>query len=77
LGQNVDCLCADIDELEGNSAINYAQGHLNELRVDGRLWQIEYMCPETAVRWLLDYPHSEYHGGGHPHLRKISNSYEK
>lgn len=74
LGQNMDCLCADIVELEGNSAIDYVQGHLNELRVDGRLWQIEYMCPETAVRWLMDYPNGEYHGGGPPRLRKISNS---
>jgi hypothetical protein len=65
------CKCPILTELEGNDALDYAELHLVEIFVNGRTWEIEYKCPDTGVRWLLDYPHSEYHGGGSPRLRKL------
>jgi hypothetical protein len=65
------CKCNEITELDGAEAKLYAQHHLKKVRVDGNLWQIEYECLDTGVRWILDYPHSEYHGGGSPRLRKV------
>ena len=66
------CICKKTTELNGAEAIEYAQEHLNKIRVDGDSWQIEYECPDTHIRWLMDYPHGELHGGGPPRLRKIS-----
>ena len=33
-------------------------------------WETEYEDPKTGAIWVMDYPHSEYHGGGSPRLRK-------
>jgi hypothetical protein len=70
----MNCKCADITELEGNEALDYVKQHLMEVFVDGKTWEIEYECPNTGIRWLLDYPHGEYHGGGSPRLRKLPHN---
>jgi hypothetical protein len=72
----MNCRCAEINELDGAEAEIYAQNHLKKIRVDGELWQIEYECPDTDARWLMDFPQSEYHGGGPPRLCKLTNSSE-
>ena len=72
----MNCRCDKIKELDGVEAEIYAQNHLRKIRVDGELWQIEYECPDTGARWLMDFPHSEYHGGGPPRLRKLTSSSE-
>jgi hypothetical protein len=68
------CKCPELTELEGNEAKNYAGQHLTEVFVNGKTWEIEYKCPDTGARWLMDFPQSEYHGGGPPRLRKLTGS---
>jgi len=65
------CICQEITEIEGNDADEYAKNHLKQISVDAENWQITYKCPITGFRWLKDYPHSEYHAGGSPRLRKM------
>jgi hypothetical protein len=65
------CFCNDIDEIEGVDAQAYCSKHLKKLFVDGKKWQITYICPVTDIQWLEDYPDSEYHGGGSPRLRRL------
>jgi hypothetical protein len=72
----MNCKCPELTELEGNEALDYAEQHLMEIFVNGKTWETEYKCPDTGVRWLLDYPHGEYHGGGSPRLRKLTTSSE-
>ena len=67
----MNCNCQNTSELNGNDAIEYAENHLIKIQVDGENWQILYKCPLTGIQWLKDYPHSEYHGGGSPRLRKM------
>lgn len=69
----MNCRCNKITELEGADAKLYARRHLKKIRVDSELWTIEYECPDTGTRWVMDFPHSEYHGGGPPRLRKLLN----
>ncbi|TFH33113.1 MAG: hypothetical protein E4G99_11905 [Anaerolineales bacterium] len=71
------CQCCSIGKLEGAEAKSYAREHLIEVRVDEERWVTELRCPEIGERFLLEYPHAEYHGGGSPVLRKmISNNPE-
>lgn len=65
------CRCETLTQLQGAEAISYAKEHLQEVRIDPVAWQTEYVCPDTGKRWLLDYPHSEAHGGGPPRLRSL------
>jgi hypothetical protein len=65
------CRCETLIQLQGAEAISYAKKHLQEMRIDPVAWQTEYVCPDTGKRWLLDYPHSEAHGGGSPRLRSL------
>lgn len=66
-----ECRCEEISELEGNDALDYIESHLIKIKVDGKKWEITFKCPLTDIMWLKDYPHSEYHGGGSPRLRKL------
>lgn len=61
-------------ELTANEAHEYAGEHLEKGEVDNRQWSVMYRCPQTGRLWLLDYPHSEYHGGGAPRLRQLDAS---
>lgn len=67
----MNCLCKEINELEGNEALDYINSHLLQIKSDGKNWQITFECPFTGIQWLKDYPNSEYHGGGSPRLRKL------
>ncbi len=67
----MECECDKRVELEGPDAREYADGHLEKLEVDTAQWTVRYVCPQTGRPWLMDYPHSEYHGGGSPHLRQL------
>ncbi len=58
-------------ELEGAKAKEYCLNHLETISTDGENWLITYKCPVTGIQWLQDYPHSEYHGGGSPRLRRL------
>ena len=62
------CKCLAITELDGAEAKQYADQHLLEVTTDAVNWTVEYVCPETKRRFLLDYPQSELHGGGPPRL---------
>ncbi|MCZ2290046.1 MAG: immunity 27 family protein [Anaerolineales bacterium] len=72
----MNCNCQNISELEGNAALEYIESHLSKIRVDGKTWQVFYECPLTGIQWVKDYPHSEYHGGGSPRLRRLPLSLE-
>lgn len=45
--------------------------HLREVSVDCEAWTVVYQCDKTGRKWILDYPRSEYHGGGTPRLRQL------
>lgn len=59
-------------EFRGNEALEYAKTHLRQVHKDLEKWEIQYEDPQNGDKWLLDYPNSEYHGGGSPRLRKLS-----
>ena len=58
-------------ELTASEAHEYAREHLEKGEVDDQQWSVVYRCPQTGRVWLLDYPHSDYHGGGAPRLRQL------
>ena len=57
--------------IEGAEAERYRNEHLERVRVDHEKWEVEYIDEKTGEKWIMDYPHSEYHGGGPPRLRRI------
>ncbi len=65
------CFCNNIAEIEGVDAQEYCSNHLKTISIDGKNWLTTYECPVTSIQWLEDYPHSEYHGGGSPRLRRL------
>ena len=56
-------------ELSGKDAYEFAETHLR--KVNSRNWEIDFEDPKTGELWLMDFPHSEGHGGGPPRLRKL------
>jgi hypothetical protein len=58
-------------ELRGAEAVNFAGAHLRKVRSNPDTWEVEYVDDSTGEHWLMDYPHSEQHGGGSPRLRKV------
>lgn len=56
-------------ELNGKEAYDFAETHLR--KVNSKDWEIEFEDPRTGELWLMDFPQSEYHGGGPPRLRKL------
>lgn len=36
-------------------------------------WEIYYYDEKSETYWIMDYPESEFHGGGQPRLRKSTN----
>jgi hypothetical protein len=57
-------------ELEGKDAVDFAERHLRKIQSNPQTWEIEYEDPTTGEKWVMDYPHSEVHGGGSPRLRR-------
>ncbi|MCA0279452.1 MAG: immunity 27 family protein [Proteobacteria bacterium] len=57
------------DEYVGVEALSRAKS-LTRVKADPDIWEVEYRDEATGEIWLLDYPHSEQHGGGSPRLRK-------
>jgi len=45
---------------------------LQEVKNDVINWKTYYIDSNTNEKWVQEYPHSEYHGGGEPQLRLIS-----
>jgi len=43
---------------------------LTKIKAEPDSWKTEYRDDATGETWILDYPHSELHGGGSPRLRK-------
>jgi hypothetical protein len=70
----MNCRCTRLSEIEGQEANIYAKNHLQKIRVDGERWEIKYVCPETGIVWIMDFPKSHLQGGGPPRLRKITDS---
>ncbi|WP_145362495.1 Imm27 family immunity protein [Stratiformator vulcanicus] len=66
----MNCKCDEISEINGASARTYADLHLKSISVDTNLWLEHYQCPSTGILFTMDYPESDYHGGGPPRLRK-------
>jgi hypothetical protein len=65
------CRCATLTELRDNEAESYADEHLRKVRVYPDGWHIEYVCPDTGKRWLMDFIQSGLQGGGFPRLRRL------
>jgi hypothetical protein len=57
------------DELRGAVAMEFVST-LKKIRSNPETWEIEYLDETTGDVWVLDYPDSEYHGGGSPRLRR-------
>ena len=57
--------------LEGQEAYDFAKLHLKKVHANPVTWEVEYEDVQTGERWIMDYPNSEYHGGGSPRLRKL------
>lgn len=57
--------------ITGN-AFSEKKKFLHEVKKDVVNWKIYYLDMNTNEKWVQEYPHSEYHGGGEPHLRLIS-----
>jgi hypothetical protein len=64
------CRCRDTGEFWDDEARSYVRDHLTfvEVRADG--WESVYVCAETGMQWVSDYPRSEEHGGGPLRLRQ-------
>ncbi len=45
---------------------------LKEIKTDAVNWVTYYFDERTNEKWIKEYPHSEYHGGGAPQLRLIN-----
>ncbi|WP_197486915.1 Imm27 family immunity protein [Rhizobium bangladeshense] len=43
---------------------------LSKIKTEPDSWKTEYRDDATGETWILDYPHSEEHGGGSPRLRR-------
>lgn len=55
--------------LVGNELIE-KQKHLTKVGTSEDGWSTYYI-DEILAKWILEYPNSEYHGGGLPQLRLI------
>lgn len=69
----MECACIALYRLDGNEAKQYAAGHLRKVAVDYETWAVTYECVSTGRAWVLDYPQSEYHGGGPPRLIQLDS----
>ncbi len=58
-------------ELHGAEAKTYADNHLQKVEANPETWEVEYVDPATEQRWIMDFPHGAYHGGGPPRLRPV------
>lgn len=56
-------------EYNGEEALSRTQ-RLTKTRIDSETWETEFRDDATGETWILDYPHSNLHGGGSPRLRK-------
>ena len=65
----VPCKCEEIDYLEGWEAHEYAKEHLEPVTILDGGWNTEYVCPETAKRWLKEYDFSRKYGDQVSHCR--------
>jgi hypothetical protein len=63
-----------VSELHGNAAKRFVETQLQEVEVDAAAWTTRYRNPRDGSEWLLDYPHSEVHGGGSPRLRRLPDA---
>ncbi len=65
------CWCRLAREFWDEQAIGYADRHLDEVERREGGWEIVYQCPRTEIRWVLDRPLREEHGGGPARLRRM------
>lgn len=65
------------DKYRGEEAIDFAAKNLKKLESNPETWETEYICEETGNIWIMDYPHSDQHGGGSPRLRMIEKENKK
>lgn len=61
-----DEVCNRIEDLKSN--------YLKYLTVDKSGWETLYQDPKDERYWLLTYPNSEYHGGGPPALKMLTQT---
>jgi len=47
---------------------------LEKVGTDKTGWEHLYRDSETGSLWELTYPHSDWHGGGPPALRRVSSA---
>ena len=62
--------------LRGQKATDKAAA-LNRVSVSDDGWEITLIDDRTGTLWLLDYPDSEYHGGGSARLTQLDDHDEE
>jgi hypothetical protein len=65
-------MTSELTELHGNAATRFAKANLEEISTDVVEWTVKYRDPRDGSEWLMDYPHSEVHGGGSARLRRLT-----
>ena len=56
--------------LEGEIMLEKIQA-LKQIKIDSENWLIYYIDGVNGNKWVKEYPESEHHGGGSPHLKLI------
>jgi hypothetical protein len=67
----MDCRCKELAEAYGNEAEEYAREHLHSDEVRTDAFEEGLACPDTAVRFTLDYPERTKTDPGQARLRRL------
>lgn len=65
----MECRCNDATEFYGEEAERYAGEHLVREETSSERFEERFSCPDTGVRWLLDYPERTERDPGQARLR--------
>ena len=65
----VECRCDRTRELYGDEAERYVAEHLRSTGSRTEVLEEDYTCPDTGMRWLLDFPERTERESGQARLR--------
>jgi|GEM_PF-6271526 len=70
----MNCRCHECTEITNQKQVRvYISDHLILIKNDIPNWTAYFKCPDTELLWMSHYPHSERHGGGPKHLKRIES----
>jgi hypothetical protein len=56
----------------GEAVESYIAENLTKIATNQSGWDTLYINKATEQYWVLTYPNSQLHGGGHPELTRVS-----